>query len=139
MTTLVVTVAWAGRRRDLAVPADVPIADLLWPLALAVAFPGRTPLPSAAGPTPLPSAAGRTPAPGGAAGPTRASGGTSPTPAPGAAEPAPAPPEPDLALAPLGGGPLPADRTLGACGIGDGTVLVLIDRRHSVSWNDGLA
>jgi hypothetical protein len=102
MTTLVVTVAWAGRRRDLAVPADVPIADLL-------------------------------------AGPTRASGGTSPTPAPGAAEPPPAPPEPDLALAPLGGGPLPADRTLGACGIGDGTVLVLIDRRHSVSWNDGLA
>jgi hypothetical protein len=93
MTALVVTVAWAGRRRDLAVPADVPIADLLWPLALALTFPGSAPTYGAAGPTP-------------------------------------AAPEPDLALAPLGGGPLPADRTLGACGIGDGAILVLIDRRH---------
>jgi hypothetical protein len=100
--TLVVTVAWAGRRRDLAVPADIPIADLLWPLALALTFPGSAPTYGAAGPTPPPGTAG----------------------------PIPAAPEPDLALAPLGGGPLPADRTLGACGIGDGAILVLIDRRH---------
>jgi hypothetical protein len=91
MTTLVVTVAWRGRRRDLAVPADVPIAELLEPLATAV----------------------------GPAGASAGSGATAQSPArPGR--------PPSLMLAPLGGTPLPPDRSLGACGIGDGAVLVLI-------------
>ena len=91
MATLVVTVAWRGRRRDLAVPADVPIAELLRPLATAVALGGPC---AGLGATP-----GRPPPPGC---------------------------PPSLALAPLGGAPLPPDRTLTACGIGDGAVLVLI-------------
>jgi hypothetical protein len=91
MTTLVVTVAWRGRRRDLAVPADVPVADLLWPLATALV------------------------------------GGDAPSPGSGGVRQSAAGPGGELALAPLGGAPLPADRTLGVCGIGDGAVLVLID------------
>jgi hypothetical protein len=92
MTTLVVTVAWRGRRRDLVVPADVPVADLLRPLATAV----------------------------GSGAPAVGSGG---------AGRSAAGPDGELALAPLGGAPLPADRTLGVCGIGDGAVLVLIGGR----------
>lgn len=113
MTTLVVTVAWQGRRRDLAVPADVPVADLLWPLALALLVhrPARG-RGGDAGATPLPAPASTPASPGGAA----------PTPAPVLG------PWGDLALAPLGGTPLPGGRTLAACGIGDGAVLVLIDR-----------
>lgn len=108
MTTLVVTVAWQGRRRDLAVPADVPVADLLWPLALATVTHRPTPVPPDDGGAI--SASACVPAGG------------------GGAAPAPAlPPWRDLALAPLGGAPLPADRTLAACGVGDGAVLVLID------------
>jgi len=37
MSTLLITVALGDRRRDLAVRADVPIADLLGPLAEALA------------------------------------------------------------------------------------------------------
>ncbi|HZD71376.1 MAG TPA: EsaB/YukD family protein, partial [Actinomycetes bacterium] len=32
-----------------------------------------------------------------------------------------------MALAPLAEAPLPTDRTLAACGVGDGAVLVLVD------------
>jgi hypothetical protein len=92
MATVVVTVAWRGRRRDLAVPADVAVADLLRPLAVAVGI--DLPSPGSGG------VGQRAASPGG-----------------------------ELALAPLGGAPLPADRALGACGIGDGAVLVLIDGR----------
>jgi WXG100 protein secretion system (Wss), protein YukD len=120
MTTLVVTVAWQGRRRDLAVPADVPVADLLWPLALAMVIHRPTPVP--------PGDGGATPAflPAGDGGAALASAFVPP--GDGGAAPAPALPLwRELALAPLGGAPLPADRTLAACGIGDGAVLVLID------------
>ena len=89
MTFLLVTVAWRGRRRDLAVPADVPIADLLRPLAAAMCRGDPSPTgPSPSGPSPT----GRR-----------------------------------LALAPLGGAPLPAHRTLAACEVGDGAVLVLLE------------
>jgi WXG100 protein secretion system (Wss), protein YukD len=108
MTSLVVTVAWQGRRRDLAVPADVPVADLLWPLALAMVIHRPTPVP--------PGDGGAAPA---SAFVPAGDGGAAPAPA--------LPLWRELALAPLGGAPLPADRTLAACGIGDGAVLVLID------------
>jgi hypothetical protein len=113
MATLLVTVAWRGRRRDLAVPADVPIADLLLPIAAAML--GADPHRPHAGPGAMhrPHAG-----PDGVAGPAsgsrwgwpgRASAGGG------------------LALAPLGGAPLPAGRTLAACGVGDGAVLVLLE------------
>ncbi len=89
MTTLVVTVAWRGRRHDLAIPADVPVGDLLRPLAAAVG--ADAPL------------CGLDDAVRGLARSGR-----------------------PLALAPLSGVPLPPDRTLGGCGIGDGAVLVLL-------------
>jgi hypothetical protein len=74
MGTLLVTVACGGRRRDLAVPSDVPIADLLAPLAAALAVdPGET-----------------------------------------------------LGLAPVCEAPLPVERSLSACGVGHGAVLVLV-------------
>jgi hypothetical protein len=94
MTFLLVTVAWRGRRRDLAVPADVPIADLLRPLAAAMCRGD----PSPSGPSP-----------------------TGPSPS------GPSPTGRRLALAPLGGAPLPAHRTLAACEVGDGAVLVLLE------------
>lgn len=96
MATLLVTVAWRGRRRDLAVPAGVPIADLLPPLAAAM----RGGVDPSAG---SPSAG-----------------------SPSAMDPALGDPSGGLALAPLGGAPLPADRTLALCGVGDGAVLVLL-------------
>ncbi len=99
MATVVVTVAWRGGRRDLAVPADVPVGDLLRPLAAAVSTGPRT--------------SG-----------SRGFGGAGQGP-PG--------PGRGLALAPLGGLPLPADRTLAACGVGDGAVLVLVDGRPPVA------
>jgi hypothetical protein len=104
MTTLVVTVAWRGRRRDLAVPADVPVADLLLPLAAALArWPAQLPDPAAGGPGRDATRRDRVP--------TDERAGTA------------------LALAPLGGQPLPPHRTLAASGVGDGAVLVLLDRR----------
>jgi hypothetical protein len=116
MTALVVTVAWRGHRRDLVVPAEVPVADLLLPLAAALStWPAQLPHdPAASAPRPGWSAGGpdhdatwrdRVP-------PDEPAGtGTA------------------LALAPLGGQPLPPHRTLAASGIGDGAVLVLLDRR----------
>jgi hypothetical protein len=83
MGTLLVTVAYGTRRRDLAVRSDVPIADLLRPLAEALARQAQ----------PGPDPGGR------------------------------------LALAPLCGQPLPVERSLVACGIGHGAVLVLLWER----------
>jgi WXG100 protein secretion system (Wss), protein YukD len=114
MTTLVVTVAWRGRRRDLAVPADVPVADLLLPLATAlVMWPAQ----------PAHDPAARAPRPGwSAGGPAHDATLQDQVPTGERARTA-------LALAPLGGQPLPPHRTLAASGIGDGAVLVLLDRR----------
>jgi hypothetical protein len=81
MRRLLVTVAYGQWRRDLAVRADVPIADLLGPLAEALGV-GR----------------GR---PGGD-------------------------PGRGLGLAPLCGPPLPLERSLVACAVGHGAVLVLV-------------
>lgn len=91
MGTLLVTVAYGTRRRDLAVRSDVPIADLLRPLSEALA--------------------------------QQAQPGPDPGPDPGAD------PGGRLALAPLCGQPLPVERSLVACGIGHGAVLVLLWER----------
>jgi hypothetical protein len=82
MGTVLVTVAHGAWRRDLAVRSDVPIADLLGPLAETLAIDRGQP--------------------GGA-------------------------PGDELGLAPLCGPPLPAERSLAACGIGHGAVLVLVN------------
>jgi hypothetical protein len=87
MGTLLVTVAYGTRRRDLAVRSDVPIADLLRPLSEALAQKAQP------GPDPGADPGGR------------------------------------LALAPLCGQPLPVERSLVACGIGHGAVLVLLWER----------
>jgi WXG100 protein secretion system (Wss), protein YukD len=114
MTTLVVTVAWRGRRHDFAVPADVPVADLLLPLAAALAT-----WPAQAAHDPAASA----PRPGwSAGGPAHDATCQDQVPIDERAGTA-------LALAPLGGQPLPPHRTLAASGVGDGAVLVLLDHR----------
>lgn len=96
--TVLVTVVHGRRRRDLAVRADVPIADLLGPLAEALADDAA---PDAGG-----SARNdRPPEAGRRARPIAAT------------------------LAPLCGRPLPAQRSLEACGVGHGAVLVLIEPR----------
>jgi hypothetical protein len=81
MTVVLVTVAGPSGRRDLVVPADVPIGDLLGPVAAAV--------------------------PGGERG------------EPGMARPA------RWRLELLGGDPLPHERSLTTCGVGDGATLTL--------------
>ncbi len=129
MATLLVTVAWRGRRRDFAVPADVPIADLLRPLAAAMrdaeTHPASTTRPGA---TTCPGATTR-PASAHPAGETRPGGGAPECTAAGMeapalgspwARPARVHPSPELALAPLGGAPLPAHTTLAVCGVGHG-------------------
>ena len=85
---VLVTVVRSDRRRDLAVRGDVPIADLLGPLADALAHD--------------PGVADRTDEPRG-------------------------PAIPPLALAPICGVRLPPARSLQACGVGHGAVLVLLD------------
>jgi hypothetical protein len=82
MTVLLVTVAGPGGHRDLAVPAGVPIGDLLAPVAAALAEPH--------------------PPPGGV---TAAAGA--------------------WRLWTAGGDLLPVERSLAACGVGDGARLVL--------------
>jgi hypothetical protein len=84
MRLLLITVALGPRRRDLAVRADVPIADLLGPLV--DALDGALPLLVG----------------------SEARHGVG------------------LGLAPLCGSALPLERSLEACGIGHGAVLVLI-------------
>ena len=81
MTVVLVTVAGPSGRRDLVVPADVPVGDLLGPVAAAV--------------------------PGGERG-----------------EPGMARPE-RWRLELLGGDPLPPERSLTTCGVGDGATLTL--------------
>jgi WXG100 protein secretion system (Wss), protein YukD len=88
MTVVLVTVAGLSGRRDLVVPAEAPIGDLLGPVAVALA--GDDP-------------AAPAPAGGGPAAAVRA----------------------DWRLAPLGGDALPPERSLAACGIGDGATLTL--------------
>jgi hypothetical protein len=105
MGTVLVTVAYGTRRRDLAVRADLPIAELLGPLAQALV-----------GAVHQDEAAAH---PGGSQ-PGAPDGG-----GPGA--PGEGPAMKSLALAPLCGRSLPAERSLGACGVGHGAVLVLID------------
>lgn len=84
MAVLLVTVAGPGGHRDLAVPAGLPVGDLLAPVAAALAEPHQPPPP----------------------------GGT--TAAPGA-----------WRLWTAGGDLLPVERSLAACGVGDGARLVL--------------
>jgi WXG100 protein secretion system (Wss), protein YukD len=91
---VLITVVRGDRRRDLAVRGDVPIAELLRPLADALA------LAPVSGPTPgLP------------------------------------------ALAPVCGVSLPPERSLEACGVGHGAVLVLLDRPEGTlpapAWRHG--
>jgi hypothetical protein len=86
VTVLLVTVAGPSGRRDLAVPAGVPVGDLLGPVA--AALPGDDPAAAAAG---QPDEAGHA----------------------------------RWRLAPLGEDPLPPERSLAACGIGDGAILTL--------------
>jgi hypothetical protein len=129
MATLLVTLAWRGRRRDLAVPADVPVADLLCPLAAAMLGAG-----AGGGGVGRSGATGG----GGAGGGGQADLGATPSGGgnPGAMEgpvsgrhwawPGRACPGRGLALAPLAGALLPVGRTLAACGVGDGAVLVLL-------------
>jgi WXG100 protein secretion system (Wss), protein YukD len=78
MTVVLVTVAGLSGRRDLAVPADVPVGDLLEPIAAALAE-GR------------PGGTGRA----------------------------------RRRLGLLGGDPLPPERSLISCGVGDGAILTL--------------
>ena len=120
MGTLLVTVAHGGRRRDLAVRSDVPIADILGPLAQALAD------------DPPPARRLRAPHQGPAPSPVEPSGAKVPGPVTAAVAPDPAegPGETvrqGLALAPLCGQPLPVERSLEACGVGHGAMLVLID------------
>jgi hypothetical protein len=86
VTVVLVTVAGPSGRRDLAVPADVAVGDLLGQVASAL--PGD------------PAAAVVDGQPG-------------------------RPGQPRWRLAPLGGDPLPPDRSLAACGIGHGATLTL--------------
>lgn len=86
MTVALVTVVGPSGRRDLAVPAEVPVGDLLDQVA--AALPGGDPAAAADG------------RPGG----------------PGLAR---------WRLAPLGGDPLPPERSLAACGVGHGATLTL--------------
>jgi WXG100 protein secretion system (Wss), protein YukD len=85
VTVVLVTVAGPSGRRDLVVPADVPVGDLLGPVA--AALPGGDP----AVVDGQPGMAGRA----------------------------------RWRLGPLGGDPLPPERSLATCGIGDGATLTL--------------
>jgi hypothetical protein len=125
MGTLLVTVAWRGRRRDFAVPTDVPIADLLRPLAAAMCAGNGAP-PSGTTSPPQTHPGTQTHPGGGAVGNTAAGVETGAF-GSGRARSARVHPGAELALAPLGGAPLPAHTTLAACGVGHGAVLVLIE------------
>jgi WXG100 protein secretion system (Wss), protein YukD len=111
---VLVTVVRGDRRRDLAVRGDVPIADLLGPLADALAHdPGAA---ARDGKTRGPTAPPLAPAPGSGA-------SLPPLPLAPVSGPTPGP----LALAPVCGVGLPPERSLEACGVGHGAVLVLLD------------
>jgi hypothetical protein len=114
MSTLLITVALGKRRRDLAVRADMPIADLLEPIAdllepIADLLEPRAESPGAAA---LPTSIGSDTAGPDALSPAFAGTGAEWRRA--------------LGLAPLCGEALPLGRSLEACGIGHGAVLVLV-------------
>jgi WXG100 protein secretion system (Wss), protein YukD len=95
VTVVLVTVAGPSGRRDLAVPAEVPVGDLLGQIA--ATLPGGDPAAAAGGDPAVAPADGQ-------------------------------PGEPGQArwrLAPLGGDPLPPDRSLAASGVGHGATLTL--------------
>jgi hypothetical protein len=105
-TVLVTVVGPDGLGADLAVPAEVPVAELLDGLrAVLRRFGGGPPAapPGVAPPPGLPAVA---------VPPAQAHGGLPPD---------------QVVLAPLGGAPLPRALSLAACGIGDGATLVLRD------------
>jgi hypothetical protein len=111
MGVVLITVVRGTRRRDLAVRSDVPVAVLLRPLLDALAAgPGEEA--------------------------RRAWGVTDPAPNTshrhGGADPSSEPPDLALALAPVCGPTLPRNRSLEACGVGHGAVLVLLDRPATV-------
>jgi WXG100 protein secretion system (Wss), protein YukD len=95
MTALLVTVTGPRGRRDLVVPADVPVGDLLAALAAALAAPPGAEPPGAAV--------------------ALVAGGQLPG----------ATPLAGWRIGAVGGEPLPAERSLAACGVGDGAVLEL--------------
>lgn len=122
---VLITVVRGDRRRDLAVRGDVPIADLLGPLADALAQvpgaaarngearrPAAPPLAPECGPAVLPLASA-----------PRLGPSLPPLPLASVSGPTLAP----LALAPVCGVSLPPERSLEACGVGHGAVLVLLD------------
>jgi len=125
---LVTVVGPDGLGVDLAVPAEVPVAELLDGLRAALpgpppALPGDEP-PS--GPATLTASVwpGAEPPPGPTAlAPLPSLPAVSSPPGPPGGEP----PSDQLALAPPGGVPLPPARSLAGCGIGDGAVLILRD------------
>jgi WXG100 protein secretion system (Wss), protein YukD len=121
MGTLLVTVVHGGRRRDLAVRGDVPIADLLSPLAEALAND-----PPATRSRADPSGADRpthprAPAPGADQSVAAQASAAARASATRAATRAGA-----VALAPVCRQALPVERSLEACGVGHEAVLVLI-------------
>jgi hypothetical protein len=120
MGTVLLTVAHGGRRRDLAARADVPIADLLPSLAeaLAATAPPARRLSTAHRAA---TAHGLDPADAQRRGGAPREGDPSTVGRPGG------PVGHGLVLAPVGGQPLPVERSLEACGVGHGAVLVLID------------
>lgn len=101
MGNVLVTVVQGKRRRDLAVRSDVPVLDLLRPLAEAFAAD-----PGTAGQGAHPSDGSLAP------GAERQPGGDA---------------RKGLALAAVCGRALPVERSLEACGVGHGAVLVLLD------------
>jgi hypothetical protein len=107
MSTLLITVALGKRRRDLAVRADVPIADLLEPIADLL-----EPLADCPGAAAFPTSIGSDTVGPEALSPTFVGTGAERRRA--------------LGLAPLCGEALPLGRSLEACGIGHGAVLVLV-------------
>lgn len=114
MGVVLVTVVRGDRRRDLAVRGDVPVADLLGLLADALAHdPGAA---ARNGETRGPAAPPLAPAP-----------GSGPSLPPLALAPVSGSTPGPLALAPVCGARLPPERSLEACGVGHGAVLVLLD------------
>ena len=110
MGVVLITVVRGNRRRDLAVRSDVPVSALLRPLLDAL-----------------------TADPGDEWGQARGVDGRGPDFHDGhGGDPGSTQPDPDLTpnldLAPVCGPALPRDRSLEACGVGHGSVLVLLDQ-----------
>jgi hypothetical protein len=128
MGVVLLTVVRGARRRDLAVPSDVPVAALMRPLLDAL-----TTDPGDRGDERSQAWAVTNPG----TGPPHSQGGEDPGSRPpdvprsyGGEDPGSERPDHDvgLALAPVCGPALPRDRSLEASGVGHGAVLVLLDR-----------